>query len=565
MQVRQSGTLTLIADYHYDALGRRVEKVLAAGTTTRYLLDGVEVAEEYDAVGNWQARYIYEDGIDRPRCMDRADIADVNGNQNTTEVLRFHYHQQALGSVTEVTQPTGAVVEWVTYDVYGLPTIRDQQGNMITQSAVGNPYLYTGREYDAEAGVYSYRTRTYDAGKGRFLQRDPAGYIDGLDLYGYAQYGPATLRDPTGMTIRFSGQDRNGEPSRESTERMKETFETVAAAAGLEVEWEEDEDPTQATVKNLKQKSSTDGTSEKLRKMLTELQTWKDLWTGETIFVDLVGQTKYRIETIKVNGDVVPNPTETASSKGGGGSMSICHNLGWVTIDTTPVEAFWAMIHELGHSSRISHLADPEPSIWAAGRRISCSGMFDPRVAGVAEGRTRVAAALRGRQVRATGARSRRVDRLRPGAGMRRACGKACRLPAGSRDPGCGRGDASLQRGKEPGVLRARAQAQHEAAGVTHEGGSDREDAHAHRGRARHGVGASAGLLEGDHQVEGDRRQPGANLVVHEAVVAHQRAVHLVLEHVVHLLALAALEVGPDDVLAGLGGGEMHADERPIR
>ena len=81
VQVRQSGTLTLIADYHYDALGRRVEKVLAAGTTTRYLLDGVEAVEEYDAVGNWQARYVYEDGIDRPRCMDRADIADVNGNR----------------------------------------------------------------------------------------------------------------------------------------------------------------------------------------------------------------------------------------------------------------------------------------------------------------------------------------------------------------------------------------------------------------------------------------------------------------------------------------------------
>ncbi len=64
-------------------------------------------------MGTWQARYLYEDGIDRPRSMDRADIADVNGNQNTTEALRFHYHQQALGSVTEVTQPTGAIVEWV--------------------------------------------------------------------------------------------------------------------------------------------------------------------------------------------------------------------------------------------------------------------------------------------------------------------------------------------------------------------------------------------------------------------------------------------------------------------
>ncbi len=200
-QFRESGTLTLIADYHYDALGRRVEKVLAAGTTTRYLLDGVEVVEEYDAVGTWQARYVYEDGIDHPRCMDRADIADVNGNQNTTEVLRFHYHQQALGSVTEVTQPTGAVVEWVAYDVYGQAAIRNQQGNVVTQSAVGNPYLYTGREYDAEDGVYFYRARHYDSVTGRLLQRDPLGYVDGTNAYEYVRSSPSRRRDPRGLHV----------------------------------------------------------------------------------------------------------------------------------------------------------------------------------------------------------------------------------------------------------------------------------------------------------------------------------------------------------------------------
>ncbi len=209
VQVRQSGTLTLIADYHYDALGRRVEKVLAAGTTTRYLLDGVEVVEEYDAVGNWQARYVYEDGIDRPRCMDRADIADVNGNQNTTEVLRFHYHQQALGSVTEVTQPTGAPVEWVSYDVYGRPSVRDQQGNVIPQSAVGNARLYTGREYDVESGLYFYRARSYDSVNGRFLQRDPLHMVDGANLYAYCHSSPVSMYDPYGTDDTPKPEERS--------------------------------------------------------------------------------------------------------------------------------------------------------------------------------------------------------------------------------------------------------------------------------------------------------------------------------------------------------------------
>ena len=123
-------TSTWIASYRYDALGRRVEKTVNGGATTRYILDGVQVVEEFDGSNTWQARYVYEDGIDRPRCMDRADVADVNNNGNTTEVLRFHYHQQALGCVTELTQPTGAVVEWTTYDVYGQPTIWDINGNV---------------------------------------------------------------------------------------------------------------------------------------------------------------------------------------------------------------------------------------------------------------------------------------------------------------------------------------------------------------------------------------------------------------------------------------------------
>ncbi len=182
-----------------DAPGRRVEKAVSGGATTRYVLDAQQVVEEYDGQDVWQARYVYEDGIDRPRVMDRADQADVNGNQNTTEVLRFTYHQQALGSVTEVSEPGGSVVEWVTYDAYGKPTTLDQQGNAVAQSPVGNPYLYTGREYDAETKTYYFRARAYDPETGRFLQRDPAGYVGGLSLHQYVGSGPASFTDPSGL------------------------------------------------------------------------------------------------------------------------------------------------------------------------------------------------------------------------------------------------------------------------------------------------------------------------------------------------------------------------------
>ena len=182
--VEVKASSTTIATYKYDALGRRVEKhVNATSATTRYILDGVEVIEEYDGSDTWLAQYVHADRIDRPCAMDRADIADVDGDSNTTEVFRFHYHQNALGSVSEMTDPTGAVVEWVTYDVYGKATVRDQAGTTQTVSQIGNPFLYTGREWDDESGIYFYRARSYDPAAGRFLQRDPLGYVDGLGLH----------------------------------------------------------------------------------------------------------------------------------------------------------------------------------------------------------------------------------------------------------------------------------------------------------------------------------------------------------------------------------------------
>ena len=69
---------------------------------------------------------------------------------------------------------------------------------MLTQSAVGNRYLFTGREYDQETGLYSYRARYYDSRIGRFLSRDPVGYSAGLNLYSYVGNNPLTFVDPLG-------------------------------------------------------------------------------------------------------------------------------------------------------------------------------------------------------------------------------------------------------------------------------------------------------------------------------------------------------------------------------
>src|SRR5882724_6246821 len=85
---------------------------------------------------------------------------------------------------------------WLTdqyhYGAYGEPPTTD--------AATGNPFRYTGRYLDAETGLYYYRARYYSAKLGRFLQTDPIGTKDDLDLYAYVGNDPLAHTDPTGNT-----------------------------------------------------------------------------------------------------------------------------------------------------------------------------------------------------------------------------------------------------------------------------------------------------------------------------------------------------------------------------
>ena len=101
------------------------------------------------------------------------------------------YHQDGLGSVTELTTNTGSVAKAYAYDAYG--NILESPGT------VNQPYTYTGRELDSETGLYYYRARYYDAETGRFLQKDPIGLRGGINIYRYASNNPTLWRDPVGL------------------------------------------------------------------------------------------------------------------------------------------------------------------------------------------------------------------------------------------------------------------------------------------------------------------------------------------------------------------------------
>ncbi len=71
-----------------------------------------------------------------------------------------------------------------------------------TQTDFGNPFLYTGRRYDAESGLYQYRARIYIPALGRFGSRDPLDYRAGDEnLYRYCINDPLVYADPSGKSV----------------------------------------------------------------------------------------------------------------------------------------------------------------------------------------------------------------------------------------------------------------------------------------------------------------------------------------------------------------------------
>lgn len=175
------------ATYTYDALNRRIQKTVVepVETTTNYYYCGDQAVEERDANNAVQATYIFGISVD--------DVLQMQRGGNT-----YYYHKNHLGSVVALTDGNGNLVERYEYDPYGQPSFFDANDNALSQSTVGNAILFTGRDYDAETGLYYYRARTMHPGLGRFMQHDPLMYVDGFNMYSFVGEMPIVMIDPMG-------------------------------------------------------------------------------------------------------------------------------------------------------------------------------------------------------------------------------------------------------------------------------------------------------------------------------------------------------------------------------
>ena len=98
-----------------------------------------------------------------------------------------------------LTDDAGALVEKTWYEAYGNSTCRrESDGQEQAKSFFDNPYLFQGRRWCDESNLYYFRNRYMSPTLGRFMQRDPFGYVDSLNLYQSFLSSPPYFSDPRG-------------------------------------------------------------------------------------------------------------------------------------------------------------------------------------------------------------------------------------------------------------------------------------------------------------------------------------------------------------------------------
>ena len=161
--------------FTYDPFGRR-EQATISGTTTGYLYDGLNVAQDLSGTTP-QTNYLLGLGLDQ-----RYSRTDSSGTQS--------YLTDLNESTVALASSTGTIPTSYTYDPFGQATT--------SGTASTNPYQYAGAANDGTGLQYDL-ARYYAPATASFISQDPAGFAgSGINLYAYAFDQPTNLSDSTG-------------------------------------------------------------------------------------------------------------------------------------------------------------------------------------------------------------------------------------------------------------------------------------------------------------------------------------------------------------------------------
>ncbi len=175
-----AGVVSKTIDYVYDGNNQRIGKRIDGAVIERYVIDRNQIALVFDGAGTQTHRYLYGTAVDQ-----------ILADETASSTSWFLADNQ--GTVKDVVDSNGAVIDHVVYDSFGKVQSQSNAGYDLR-------YGYTGREQDGETGLNYYRARYYDSANGRFISEDPLGFGAGdSNLSRYVFNSPTNWVDPSGL------------------------------------------------------------------------------------------------------------------------------------------------------------------------------------------------------------------------------------------------------------------------------------------------------------------------------------------------------------------------------
>lgn len=196
--------IPVITYYQYDGSGQRIRKITenqaaVGGTPTkkeeRIYVAGYEIYKKHTGPNAGLERVslsLLDEGHRFVMVESRNDVND--GTEKKLVRYQLHNHQGSAALELDGT-PSANVISYEEYHPFGTTAYQAKNAGIVSAA---KRYRFSGMERDEETGLEYHSARYYLPWLGRWLNADPIGIGDGVNVYKYANNNPVNFVDKEG-------------------------------------------------------------------------------------------------------------------------------------------------------------------------------------------------------------------------------------------------------------------------------------------------------------------------------------------------------------------------------
>ncbi|MEQ8845994.1 MAG: RHS repeat-associated core domain-containing protein [Phycisphaerales bacterium] len=187
-----------------------------------------------------QARHHWGQDFDGDRDFDSADVNALlnkisGGSVPITDTANYdaEYDLNRDGTIDFNDLPSGSAQTAVPLGQLG----RLDGVNAGPDNWIG----YAGYVWEGASSLYHVRHRSYSPELGRWMQRDPAGYVDGMGLYEYGRSASPLWTDPFGLQSRRQETCECDDGWDDGLDDIRESLRRVEGDPDHNIDWTDEE------------------------------------------------------------------------------------------------------------------------------------------------------------------------------------------------------------------------------------------------------------------------------------------------------------------------------------